>query len=86
MLWLYTNCMPTFVRTLRHCQVLSPKSRSSALAAMPCRLPGGWGDRHLHRSISAKRLEDGSLLLQEHVVSPDGTRCAGVGVHCAARA
>eukprot|EP00891_Asterochloris_glomerata_P007499 jgi/Astpho2/7499/Aster-x1438 len=37
-------------------------------------LPGGWGDRHLHRSISAKRLEDGSLLLQEHVVSPDGSR------------
>ena len=47
------------------------------LAAMSCRLPGSWVDRRLQRSISAQRLEDGSLLLQQHVVSPDGSRCAG---------
>ena len=77
MLWLYIYCLPTFVCTLCHCQVLVQSVCSSAMAAVFCRLPGSWVDRRLQRSISAQRLEDGSLLLQEHVVSPDGSRCAG---------
>ena len=85
MLWLYIACMLAFVCTLRHCRVLVHSACSSAVAAIACRLPGSWVDRRLQRSISAQRLEDGSLLLQEHVVSPDGSRCAG-GQRCTRQA